>query len=60
MRLEWKNRKVQGREKYTFITEPPFEIQKTGNRGQRRRKKKFALLCKALLVISHKKCTNVC
>lgn len=32
-------RKGQGREHYTFITAPPFEIQNTGNRGQRQRKK---------------------
>lgn len=41
-----------GRDHYTFITESPFEIQKTGNRGQRQGRKSFALLSKALLVIS--------
>lgn len=40
-----KNRKGQGREHYTFITEPPSEIQKTGNRGQRQKEKKKKIIC---------------
>lgn len=46
-----------GREHYTFITEPPFEIQKDWELGSERNQKKnqtkiIALLSKALLVIT--------